>query len=180
MNKTYAKIILYSYPCCDSLTEQIDELVEKRALSSMRDFSPCEEQCFKILELTDQKRRIIKLKSVIKKLLGKFCQSDLILLDYRYFKKMPAACYEGVDFFGRKYFRRQDALITRFCNLLEKAGLTDAVFEEEYLSIEFFREMKRREEKRSVAYAKKNKFVKKEKLKKTNGEKKIDAVILSA
>lgn len=179
MKKTYAKIILYSYPCCDSLTEQIDELVEKRALSSMYDFSPCEEQCLKILELTDQKRRIIKLKSVINKLLGKFSEKDLILLDYRYFKKMPAACYVGVDFFGRKYFRRQDALITRFCNLLEKAGLTDSVFEEKYLSIEFFREMKRREEKRSVAYAKKNKITAKEKVKKAS-EKKKNVIVLSA
>ena len=47
MNVYYAKTVLYAYANVDAVVEQIDELVEKKALSSMRDFSPCEEQCEK-------------------------------------------------------------------------------------------------------------------------------------
>lgn len=161
MKKIYAKVILYSYPCCDSLTEQIDELVEKRALSSMYDFLPCESQCFKILGLTDQKRRIIALKNAVEKTLKKFGDIDRLILDYRYFKTLKKDDYGDYDFSDRKYFRRQNALLNLFAERIEKAGFSDSVFEEDYLSIDFFLEMKRREEKRSLAYAKKNRFVKK-------------------
>ncbi len=34
MNKLYAKTVLYLYPCIDKVTEQIDELLLKKALSS--------------------------------------------------------------------------------------------------------------------------------------------------
>lgn len=161
MKKIYAKVILYAYPCCDSLTEQIDELVEKRALSSMYDFSPCENQCFKILTLTEQKRKIIALKNAVEKTLKKFGDTDRLILDYRYFKTLKKDGYGDYDFSDRKYFRRQNALLRLFAERIEKAGFSDLVFEEEYLSIDFSLEMKRREERRSLAYAKKNRFVKK-------------------
>ena len=41
---------------------------------------------------------------------------------------------------------------------MDKAGINDETFERDYLSIEFFSELKRREEKRSISYDKKNKF----------------------
>ena len=158
MKELYAKVILYSYPCAESLVEQIDELVEKKALISFRDFSPCEEQCFKILSLTEQKDTILRLKQFVEKALAKFGENDFVLLDYKYFKKLPKEAYAGFDFFERKYFRRQESVLKRFAELMDKYGLTDEVFESEYLSIDFFREMKRREEKRSISYDKKHKF----------------------
>lgn len=182
MKSLYAKVILCFYPCCDSLAEQIDDLVEKKAFASIRDFSPCEEQCFKILELTEQKRRIFVLKTVTEKILNKFCERDLILLDYKYFKKMPKEAYNGIDFAERKYFRRLHSLIKRFASLLDKSGIDDAVFERDYLSIEFFSEMKRREEKRSIAYCKKNEFakIKRGNVKKDESPREKGKTILSA
>lgn len=182
MKDLYAKVILYFYPCSDSLAGQIDELVEKKAFASIRDFSPCEEQCFKILDLTEQKRRILVLKELTEKALKKFAEHDLILLDYKYFRQMPKDTYAGVDFAERKYFRRQQTLLKRFAALMDKAGLDDAAFENDYLSIEFFREMKRREEKRSIAYAKKNEFAKpkREDGENANVKKSKEKTVLSA
>lgn len=157
MKSLYAKVVLYFYPSADSLTEQIDEIVERRAFYSMRDFSPCEEQCLKILALTDRKILILKLKEIVEKTLKAFTKDELLLLDYKYFKKMPVEAYASVDFSERKYFRRQKNLLKRFAVYAEKEGLTDEVFERDYLSIDFFREVKRREEKRCLAYDKKKK-----------------------
>lgn len=163
MKNLYAKVILYFYPCADSLCEQIDELVEKKALISMRDFSPCEEQCLKILNLTLQKDRICALKAAAEKALSVFGKDALVLLDYKYFKSMPKDAYAGYDFSERKYFRRQKSILKRFAELMDKAGINDETFERDYLSIEFFSELKRREEKRSISYDKKNKFAAKNK-----------------
>lgn len=157
MKGLYAKVILYFYPCADSLTEQIDEIVERRAVYSMRDFSPCEEQCLKILTLTDRKLLILKLKGFVENLLKKFTKDELLLLDYKYFKQMPVEAYAAVDFSERKYFRRQKSLLKRFATYAENKGLTDEIFERDYLSMDFFRELKRREEKRCIAYDKKKK-----------------------
>lgn len=161
MKKIYAKVMLYAYPCCDSLIGQIDELVEKKAVASMNDFSPCENQCFKILSLTDNKRKIIALKNAIEKTLNKFAELDRLIFDYRYFKTLKKDGYGDYDFSDRKYFRRQNVLLSAFAEKIERTGITDEVFEKEYMSIDFFREMKRREERRSLAYAKKNRFAKK-------------------
>lgn len=182
MKSLYAKVVLYFYPCADSLAEQIDDLVEKKAFASIRDFSPCEEQCFKILDLTEQKRRILVLKELTEKALKKFSERDLILFDYKYFRKMPKEVYAGVDFAERKYFRRQQTLLKRFALLMDKAGLDDASFERDYLSISFFGEMKRREEKRSIAYAKKNEFAKskREDSEKEKTKKSKENTVLSA
>jgi len=65
MNVLYAKSVLYAYPCLDKICEQIDELVEKRLISSMYDFSPAEEQCIKIVNYGFQKQTLLELKQAV-------------------------------------------------------------------------------------------------------------------
>ena len=62
MNVYYAKSVLYAYPHIEQITEQIDELVERKALSSMTDYSPCEEIAQKIilwLSLVDKAEKVL-------------------------------------------------------------------------------------------------------------------------
>lgn len=138
MNELYAKTILYAYPHLTALAEQIDELVEKRALASMTDYSPALEQFNKIIDLTEQKTILFKLEIVTDKILKKFTETELDYLDYKYFKRKAKEYYEGFDASSRTYFRRQIRLAERFALALEKQGITDKVFEEKCLSCEFF------------------------------------------
>ena len=144
MNLLYAKVALYAYPNVDAVMEQIDELVEKKALSSMHDFSPCEAQCEKILNLTEQKKILIELKVCVDKILTKFSVEDLDLLDYKYFKKKPKEYFEFVDTSSRQYFRKQISLVNKFSTALEKQGYDDKKFQKECFKIDFLKELLKR------------------------------------
>ena len=144
MNIYYTKCALYAYPNITAVMEQIDELVERRALASMNDFSPCVEQCEKIIALTNQKDVLIELKIMTDKVLEKINDYQKDCLDYKYFKQKPKEYFVGFDTVSRGYFRRQIRLVERVSELFEKVGATDKWFEENCLEMDFFRELLRR------------------------------------
>ena len=139
MNIIYAKCILYSYKSLDALMDQIDELVEKKALASISDLSPCELQCEKILSLTNAKDNLINLKIMVERALSKFTDVELDYFDYKYFKKKPKEYYKDFDTTDRNYFRTQIKLAERFATRIEKAGADDAWFIDNCLSTDFFK-----------------------------------------
>ena len=65
MKPSYTRTILYAYANIDAVKNQIDDFVERKALMSMSDFSPCIEQCEKMLEYTAQKVALIELKEFV-------------------------------------------------------------------------------------------------------------------
>lgn len=144
MNLYYTKCALYAYPNILAVMEQIDELVERRALTSMSDFSPCEEQCEKIIALTNQKDVLIELKLITDKVLSKITDYQKDCLDYKYFKQKPKEYFIGFDTTSRGYFRRQIRAVERVSELFTKFGATDEWFEQNCLEMEFFRELLRR------------------------------------
>ncbi|MBQ9485745.1 MAG: hypothetical protein IJU83_02790 [Clostridia bacterium] len=141
MDLMYAKTVLYAYAHLDALAEQIDELVEKKALSSATDFSPALSQCEKIIGLTRQKTCVLALKLCARTALDKFTQKELDCFDYKYFRTRKKEEYAGFDPASRKYFRLQIKLALKFADRLEKAGYSDDRFKTECLSMSFFREM---------------------------------------
>lgn len=154
MNVNYAKTILYAYRNLDAIMRQLDELVVKKALSSMNDLSPCETQCEKILSLTSQKDILIDLKIKVGGVVEKFSDEEKDFLDYKYFKAKPKEYYANFDFSSRAYFRKQIRVADKFARKIEKAGITDEYFKSECLSIEFFRELLKRVIERENNFAK--------------------------
>ena len=144
MNLHYAKSILYAYTNLEEVIEQIDEIIERKALCSISDYSPCIEQCEKIIDLIGQKDVLIDLKIKAEKALKQFTNEELDYLDYKYFKVRPKEYYQDFDSFSRNYFRRQVKLANKFANLIEKEGKTKNNFEENCMKIEFMRELLKR------------------------------------
>lgn len=144
MNVYYAKSLLYAYSNLEKVMEQIDELVEKRALSSISDVSPAIYQYEKILLLTEQKDVLIVLKKKMDDVLKRFSASDLDYFDYKYFKVKPRECFIEFDFTSRAYFRRQNKLVAKFSERMEKAGVDDEWFKKYCCSTEFFKELLKR------------------------------------
>lgn len=141
MNVLYAKVALYSYAHLNALAEQIDEIVEKKAFSSSMNFSPALNQFEDIINLTYQKDIVYALRLCVKEALKRFSEQELKCLDYKYFKTRPKEDYIDLDVTSRGYFRLQIRLAEKFAEYFEKAGFSDKRFEEECLSIDFFREM---------------------------------------
>ncbi|MEG9429794.1 MAG: hypothetical protein VZQ61_02595 [Christensenellaceae bacterium] len=144
MNVLYAKVALYSYAHLGTIAEQIDEVVEKKAFSSSMNFSPAVGQFQEIIDLTYQKQIIFALGLCVKDALKDFTEKERLCLDYKYFKKRKKEDYVGFDCSSRGYFRLQTRLAEKFAKSLEKAGYSDERFENECLSIDFFREMLKR------------------------------------
>ena len=154
MNIYYAKTLLYAYRNLTAVADQIDELVEKRALSSMRDFSPALSQCEKIVDLTFQKDVLFALKLTIEEVFSKFSAEDMKYFHYKYMKDMPKSYYDGFDATTRRYFRKQIRLAKKFAERLENKGVTDYWFENNCLEIEFFKELLKRVIERERALSK--------------------------
>jgi hypothetical protein len=123
---------------------QIDDIVLRKALSSMSDFSPCEEQCAKIIELTEQKKIYIDFKLRADKVVESLSEYELDCLDYKYFKQKPKEYYNGFDVSSRSYFRKQIRIAKKVNSLMEKQGLNDKWFEKYCLKMSFFFELLRR------------------------------------
>ena len=124
MNVYYAKTALYAYPNIEAVAEQIDELVEKKALSSINDYSPAVEQCEKIIDFTFQKDALFALKIRLEEVLKGLNQLERDCLEYKYFKRKPKEYFIGFDFESRGYFRRQIKLAQKSPTRCQRAGRT--------------------------------------------------------
>ena len=144
MNLFYVNTMLYAYPNVEAVMEQIDELVERKALLSMNDFSPALEQYEKIVALTEQKQTLIELKLYIKKVASKLSEYEKDCLEYKYFKRKPKEYFIGFDSTSRKYFRRQVNLIKKVEKILDRLGVTDEWFSNNCLKSDFFKELLKR------------------------------------
>lgn len=141
MNNYFAKTILYAYPVIDDVIEQIDELKEKRAIFSMDDTSPAITQCEKIVDFNVQKAVLYIIKKSVDKILQGFSEEELLLLDYKFFKKKDRSCYESLDYLSRTYFRKQIKVLSKFIARISQTSIDDCWFKEHCLSIDFFKSL---------------------------------------
>ncbi len=162
MNIYYTKTVLYAYANIETVKGQIDDFVERKAISSMSDYTPCIEQCESILNYTAQKVALIELKELVEKVLKKLSNYELDCLDYKYFKQKPKEYYTDFDCESRGYFRRQVSLVKKIAENFENVGLTDEWFKKNLLTTNFFKELlKRVEEQEKQNYKNKKKKQKK-------------------
>ena len=144
MNNIFVKSILYTYSVIDDLCAQMDDLVVRRAVSSMQNFSPADKQFEKVITLTEQKKTLILVCKVLEEVMETLSEEERDLLDYKYFKKKPKSYYKDFDYLSRSYFRRQSVLVDKISVRFENRGINDAFIKEKCLSIKFFREMIKR------------------------------------
>ncbi len=138
MKENYIKSMLYAYPHVREVCDQLDEVVLSKALSSMQNTAPCEEQCLKILELTEQKLTVMEVKEYVDKVLSKLTDYQKKSLEYKYFKRRPKEYYKGFDYTSRNFYRSQPIIIAKVNKILTRLGVNDAYFENKCLKINFF------------------------------------------
>ena len=135
----YEKVLLYAYPHLEDLARQIDKLVLKRALGSFSNYTSCESQCETILGMSDQKVRLLALKTRLDEILTCLTEYEMELLEYKYFKRKPKSSFCDFDSTSRQYFRRQLKLTEKISFLLNRSGMTEKWFNENYLDIDFMK-----------------------------------------
>ena len=148
MKVIYTKAVLYAYTSIEAVKREIDDFVERRALASMNDYSPCDEQCEIIIEHMVQKVILTQLKSKIKAVLASLTKEELELLDYKYLKIRKKECFENIDTSKRSYYRKQLNLIKKVSRRCDKVLLTDEWFEKNCLKINAIKWMVKRVERK--------------------------------
>ena len=146
MNKYYVQCALYAYANIDSVIDQIDDQVERLALGSFGDHSPCIEQCERIISHTAEKVTLIEIKEKTDKILRYLNAHELDCLDYKYFKISPKEYFEetGFDFSSRNYFRKQVNLLNKIGKLFDRVGVKDEWFEKKCLNVDFIKRLLKR------------------------------------
>ena len=161
METIYTKTILYAYNHLEKVAEQIDELVNKKALSSIDNCSPAIKQYDAIVQLTYEKDVVYALKKMCEKALSNFTEEEKRYFEYKYFRNKPKSYFEGFDTSSRAYFRKQNSLIKKCSDRFEKCGIDKSFFEEKCLTIDFFRQLlKRTQEVEKKSYKNKPKMAK--------------------
>ncbi len=146
MKVLYAKTLLYSYVHLNDVADQIDGLVEKRALFSMNNYAPALSQFEAIIHLTFEKDIVYAVKLICDKVFKKFSREDMKYFRYKYFKDMPKEEVDLFDTCSRTYFRKQNKLVVLFADRLEKCGIDDDFFEKNCMQIDFFKQLVKRAE----------------------------------
>ncbi len=141
MKKIYVKTLLYAYPNVRKIIKRIDELVSKKAMSSMTDFTSCQEQCEKIVKLTVQKGILFEITYYIDKILLRFEPEERAYIEYKFFKTKTNEQLEGIDLSSRNYYRRQDKLLEHICNCFDWLNLSDDWFEKECKRVPYVKKL---------------------------------------
>ncbi len=133
----YEKVLLYAYPHLLKLTEQIDDLVLKKALGSFSCHKSCIDQAEAIMDMTLQKKNLLSLKVRLDEILKKQFTKDILYLEYKYFKRLKKEAYQNFDTSSRGYFRKQIKLAEKFLTLINADGMTEKWFFETFSNSEF-------------------------------------------
>ncbi len=139
MNEKYIKTMLYAYPYIDSMVKRLEQKIINKAVGSMFDVSPSEEQCAKVAVMVQRKEDLKELKHLIELMIMKFSFSDFDYFDYKYFHIRPREYYKDKIKLDRTYYRKQEKLLKKFESIFSAIGGDDEWFKDKYLPIGYVR-----------------------------------------
>lgn len=134
MKTDYVKAILYVYPTMKALGEAIRVSAENKAVLSYRSKRDAMSDLEEVAEEIFLAERVDSLKKTIDGILALLSQEELLLLEYRYFRRIKMlkrlggqlACSE------RGYFRKQERLLRKLLACLVARGVTEEYFLEAF------------------------------------------------
>lgn len=143
MNTLYTKVLLYTYPNIESLVDQIDELVEKKALGSMEANVPCIDLCNSIIGLIKEKDLYLNLLVILDGIFEDLTEDEMLCIEYKYFMVRDKVKFRDFDYTSKQYFRKQNKILEKIKRRLERKGYDDNFFRENCLPIKFFKSVLR-------------------------------------
>lgn len=138
MNKTWSNTALVAYTLLPKIARELNTGIESRIKSSFQSVHlkigvSTEQLIGEILDLTDEKRKIVNLRFIVSKGLEQMKDDTRELLIERMIKKktfQQIADTQSVSL--RTIFRRMTCAEEEFAHNLKRCGYTDAWFEREY------------------------------------------------
>lgn len=136
MANEYAKVILYAYPHLLPLADAVGVGAVNKAMLSFRAREDALVTAEAIAEELAFKSRLLRLAEDVEGVLASFGDEEMYLLEYKYFRrgKVLRERYAGyvMACSERTYFRRQAAVLHKFCCLLAVRGWTERAYAEAF------------------------------------------------
>lgn len=119
----WSKTLLSVYRYLDTVNSAIDNLVLKHGLSRGTQFNSTLDTANKMIELTERKKKLIKLYNLIDNCLAKLQSDDIKLLVLTYFDLMKSQqVADAMDISIRTFFRRKKLATESFGKALKLEG----------------------------------------------------------
>ena len=143
------KTALYAYPQLDRIVCDYQEHIKNRAYLSYGSKVATERLAEELALEIVRRESAQALKGRIEKVVASLSEEEKMLLDARYFGKIDrirrlfAAQKAGLcklpckPWSERTYYRKQSKLLKKITGALHASGLTEQVFDEEYLEIDY-------------------------------------------
>ena len=130
MNTDWTKAILYVYPMMKELAAAARVAAKNKALLSYRSRGDALQDLEAVAEEMLLAGRLDELKELLDGLLAQLSHEELVLLEYRYFRRRRvfAVIGEAVNCSQRQYFRRQEKLLKKVAAFLLASGMNEEYF----------------------------------------------------
>lgn len=138
MNRTWSNTALVAYTLLPKIAKELNQGIESRIKSSFQSVHlkigvSTEQLINEILDLTDEKRKIVNLRFIVTKALEQMKDDTRELLIERMIKKKTFQQIADTHNASlRTTFRRMSNAEEEFAHNLKRCGYTDAWFEREY------------------------------------------------
>ena len=151
--ENYVKVILYAYPLLETVGKDYEEHIKNKALRSYESSTTTERLAEYLAGEILCMDKLEWLKATVDAVLDKLDEVERALLAIRYFgkrkgirkflplRKGTEALKRGCVWSEGTYRRRQRRLGEKMAALLKGAGVTQAVYERDFLEVDIFRKI---------------------------------------
>lgn len=122
--------VLYCYPSFQEVIDGMEKLAYFKAVVSFCDSNKTVEQIDKILQINEQKSRLLRLKSIVEDILSELTDEERLLIEAKYSSRGKI---KGHDYCLRHYYRKQNMIFNKIVKLFKARG-----YDEKWLSSNFF------------------------------------------
>ena len=145
MKNTYVKTILYAYPNLPKIMNRLKQIIIKRAITSMDDYTSSLSQCEALVKYATQKAVFYQLHHAVKLILSRLEDYKIEYLKYKYFNnKCNLEVLMEMELNSRKYFRRQNQIVKEIGKYLEFTGIDDNFFEQKLMKTTYIKRLYQR------------------------------------
>ena len=95
----YEKTILTCYKSITPITNQLENLIVKKAKNSFYDYTPCKQLAENLLKFVNARLDLLELKFLTDEAIKKLNEEDKILIEYKYFKNK----YLNINYINNVY-----------------------------------------------------------------------------
>ncbi len=138
MRKITVKLVLYVYPCLQSLAEASEAAARNKAVLSYRSPRPAEESAAEVYEEMRCAGELYRLKARLEAALETLNEEERALVACKYFRKGEAPVTRD-----RSYYRKQEMSLEKVKRALEENGLTEEAFQNSFSGYGPFRRLAR-------------------------------------